>query len=41
MLQSFGISSGHRANMLSGSYTHIGVGYVADGNYWTQMFIRK
>lgn len=34
-------SSGHRANILNGSYTHIGVGYVADGNYWTQMFVRK
>lgn len=34
-------SSGHRANILNSSFTHIGVGYVADGNYWTQMFIRK
>lgn len=34
-------SSGHRANILNKSYTHIGVGYVADGNYWTQMFIQK
>ena len=32
-------SSGHRANILSASYTQIGVGYVADGHYWTQMFI--
>lgn len=32
-------SSGHRANILNASYTQIGVGYVADGNYWTQMFI--
>ena len=32
-------SSGHRANILNSSYTHIGVGYVASGNYWTQMFI--
>ena len=32
-------SSGHRANILSASYTQIGVGYVASGNYWTQMFI--
>ena len=32
-------SSGHRANILSSSFTKIGVGYVADGNYWTQMFI--
>jgi uncharacterized YkwD family protein/spore coat assembly protein SafA len=34
-------SSGHRANILSSSFTEIGVGYVADGNYWTQMFIGK
>ena len=34
-------SSGHRANILNSSYTHIGVGYVAEGNYWTQMFIGK
>lgn len=32
-------SSGHRANILNASYTKIGVGYVASGNYWTQMFI--
>lgn len=34
-------SSGHRANILNSSYTHIGVGYVASGRYWTQMFIGK
>ena len=32
-------SAGHRANILNASYTQIGVGYVASGNYWTQMFI--
>ncbi|MBE7060127.1 MAG: SafA/ExsA family spore coat assembly protein [Ruminococcaceae bacterium] len=32
-------SSGHRANILNSSYKKIGVGYVANGNYWTQMFI--
>lgn len=32
-------SPGHRANILKASFTQIGVGYVADGNYWTQMFI--
>ena len=32
-------SSGHRANILNSSFTQIGVGYVSDGNYWTQMFI--
>ena len=34
-------SSGHRANILNSSYTKIGVGYVADGRYWTQMFISQ
>lgn len=32
-------SSGHRANILNASYRQIGVGYVAQGNYWTQLFI--
>lgn len=32
-------SSGHRANILNTSYTQIGVGYVSQGHYWTQMFI--
>lgn len=31
-------SSGHRANILNASYTRIGVGYVAEGSYWTQHF---
>lgn len=34
-------SSGHRANILNSTYTKIGVGYVAEGRYWTQMFIRQ
>lgn len=33
-------SPGHRANILSENYTHIGVGYVASGGYWTQWFTR-
>lgn len=32
-------SPGHSANILNVSFTKIGVGYVASGNYWTQMFI--
>lgn len=32
-------SPGHRANILKSSFTQIGVGYVASGDYWTQMFI--
>ena len=34
-------SSGHRANIMSESFTHIGVGYVAGGHHWTQQFIKK
>lgn len=34
-------SPGHRANILNETFTEIGVGYVADGNYWTQMFIGR
>ena len=32
-------SAGHRANILSASFTSIGVGYVAEGGYWTQWFV--
>ncbi|MBA4537971.1 sporulation protein [Bacillus aquiflavi] len=34
-------SDGHRKNILNASFTHIGVGHVEQGNYWTQMFIGK
>src|SRR6478735_7711135 len=34
-------SPGHKANILSKNFTHIGVGYVQDGSYWTQQFIGK
>ncbi len=34
-------SAGHRANILNPAYNTIGVGYVADGNYWTQMFVGR
>ncbi|MDF2854883.1 MAG: hypothetical protein K0Q87_734 [Neobacillus sp.] len=37
-------SPGHRANILNGTYTYIGVGYAKGGTqryYWTQMFISK
>ena len=32
-------SAGHRANILSTNFTAMGIGYVADGGYWTQWFI--
>ena len=41
VVQAWMNSEGHRANILNGSYTHIGVGHVANGNYWTQQFIGK
>lgn len=34
-------SQGHRENILNAKYTHIGIGHVSEGNYWTQMFIGK
>ena len=34
-------SPGHRANILTGSFTHIGVGYNENGNYWVQLFITE
>jgi uncharacterized YkwD family protein len=34
-------SAGHRANILNANYNYIGVGYVSQGNYWTQEFIGK
>lgn len=43
VVQSWMNSSGHRQNILSPNYTHIGVGYADGGTgpYWTQMFISK
>lgn len=34
-------SPGHRQNILTPNFTHIGIGYDAKGNYWTQQFIQK
>jgi len=41
VVQSWMNSEGHRKNILSGKFTHIGVGYDEKGHYWTQMFIGK
>ncbi|PLS17074.1 sporulation protein [Bacillus sp. M6-12] len=41
VVQAWMDSPGHRANIMNSSYTHIGVGHVSSGNYWTQMFIGK
>ncbi|PIC77516.1 hypothetical protein CSV74_05350 [Sporosarcina sp. P19] len=34
-------SAGHRQNILTPGFTHIGIGYDANGHYWTQQFIQK
>lgn len=34
-------SEGHRANILNSTYAEIGVGYVTDGNHWTQLFLKQ
>lgn len=41
VVQAWMNSEGHRKNILTPDFTHIGVGYVEEGNYWTQMFIGK
>ncbi len=41
VVQAWMNSEGHRANILNKDFTHIGVGYVQDGNIWTQQFIKK
>jgi uncharacterized protein YkwD len=41
VVQAWMNSPGHRKNILSRDFTHIGVGYESQGNHWTQMFIGK
>ncbi|MEG9298003.1 CAP domain-containing protein [Mangrovibacillus sp. Mu-81] len=41
VVQAWMNSEGHRKNIMNSNYTHIGVGYVEDGHYWTQQFISK
>ena len=41
VVQAWMNSEGHRRNILSNDYTHIGVGYDPNGHHWTQMFIEK
>jgi uncharacterized YkwD family protein/spore coat assembly protein SafA len=44
VVQSWMNSPAHRRNILNSSYTHMGSGYAAGGDYghyWTQMFIAK
>ncbi|WP_242142469.1 MULTISPECIES: CAP domain-containing protein [unclassified Bacillus cereus group] len=41
VVQAWMNSEGHRANILNSNFTHIGVGHIENGNYWTQQFITK
>lgn len=41
VVQAWMNSEGHRANILNGNFTHIGVGFIEQGNHWTQQFIGK
>jgi uncharacterized YkwD family protein len=41
VVQAWMNSEGHRKNILSKDFTHIGVGYQKSGHHWTQMFIGK
>jgi len=41
VVQAWMNSEGHRKNILSNNFTHIGVGYEQTGKNWTQMFIGK
>ncbi|MEK5502362.1 CAP domain-containing protein [Bacillus sp. FSL M8-0168] len=41
VVQAWMNSEGHRKNILNPDFTNIGVGYVKDGNIWTQQFIGK
>lgn len=41
VVQAWMNSEGHRKNILSRDFTHIGVGYDPAGHHWTQMFIGK
>ncbi len=41
VMQGWMNSPGHKANILKAEFTLIGIGYDANGHYWTQMFIRK
>jgi uncharacterized protein YkwD len=40
VLQDWLESEDHRTNIENGNYTHHGLGYVEEGNYWTHKFVR-
>ena len=41
VVQAWMNSQGHRENIMNPNFTHIGIGHITQGNYWTQMFIGK
>nr|WP_258000336.1 CAP domain-containing protein [Bacillus sp. Marseille-P3661] len=41
VVQAWMNSPGHKANILSEKFTHIGVGHEQAGNHWTQMFVGR
>ncbi|WP_449619868.1 CAP domain-containing protein [Robertmurraya sp. Marseille-Q9965] len=41
VVQAWMNSEGHRKNIMSKDFTHIGVGHEATGNHWTQMFVGR
>lgn len=41
VVQAWMNSEGHRKNIMSNEFTHIGVGYESSGNHWTQMFVGR
>lgn len=41
VVQAWMNSAGHRANILNGAYTHMGVGYEANSKCWVQQFVAK
>lgn len=41
VVQAWMNSEGHRKNILNPNFTEIGVGYIEQGNVWTQQFIGK
>ncbi len=41
VVQAWMNSEGHRKNILSSKFTHIGIGYDPNGHHWVQMFIEK
>ncbi len=41
VVQDWMTSEGHKENILHPDFTHIGVGFSADGFHWTQQFIKR